>query len=56
VWRKILAALWLDLVLARNTGKVEILRNLGNGKFARTGKVTRIADPQFAKTIAIAAP
>jgi len=27
---------WLDLVLAQNTGEVEILRNLGNGKFART--------------------
>jgi len=26
---------WLDLVLAQNTGEVEILRNLGNGKFAR---------------------
>jgi hypothetical protein len=27
---------WLDLVLAQNTGEVEILRNLKNGKFART--------------------
>ncbi len=27
---------WLDLVLAQNTGEVEILRNLRNGKFART--------------------
>lgn len=27
---------WLDLVLAQNTGEIEILRNLGNGKFART--------------------
>jgi hypothetical protein len=27
---------WLDLVLAQNTGEVEILRNLGNGKFVRT--------------------
>jgi hypothetical protein len=27
--------LWLDLVLAQNTGEVEILRNLRNGKFAR---------------------
>lgn len=26
---------WLDLVLAQNTGEVEILRNLGNGSFAR---------------------
>jgi hypothetical protein len=26
---------WLDLVLAQNTGEAEILRNLGNGKFAR---------------------
>ncbi len=26
---------WLDLVLAQNTGEIEILRNLGNGKFAR---------------------
>jgi hypothetical protein len=26
---------WLDLALAQNTGEVEILRNLGNGKFAR---------------------
>lgn len=26
---------WPDLVLAQNTGEVEILRNLGNGKFAR---------------------
>jgi hypothetical protein len=27
---------WLDLVLAQNTGEVEILRNLGNGTFARS--------------------
>ena len=27
---------WLDLVLAQNTGEVEILRNLGNGKFGRS--------------------
>lgn len=27
---------WLDLVLAQNTGEVEILRNLANGRFART--------------------
>jgi hypothetical protein len=26
---------WLDLVLAQNTGEIEILRNLANGKFAR---------------------
>lgn len=26
---------WLDLVLAQNTGQIEFLRNLGNGKFAR---------------------
>ena len=26
---------WLDLVLAQNTGEIEILRNLGNGRFAR---------------------
>jgi len=26
---------WPDLVLAQNTGEVELLRNLGNGKFAR---------------------
>lgn len=26
---------WLDLVLAQNTGEVEILRNRGNGKFTR---------------------
>jgi len=26
---------WLDLVLAQNTGEVELLRNLGNGKFIR---------------------